>query len=67
VPAHRWQMEMTATTAEVKKIAAAEALKKTGALEKRWARRARANVKMDLGVSASSKAGKDSRRSETYQ
>ena len=62
-------MEMTATTAEVKKIAAAEALKKTGALEKRWARRARANVKMDIGVSASasSKAGKDSRRSETYQ
>ena len=49
--------------------AVAGTLEKARAMERKWARRARANVKMDIGVSASasSKAGKNSRSSETYQ
>ena len=46
---------------------AAGTLEKARAMERKWARRARTNVKMDIGVSASSKAGKNSRSSETYQ
>ena len=60
---------MTATAARVKMNAvAAGTLEKARAMERTWARRAR-TVKMNIGVGtrASSKAGKNSRGSETYQ